>query len=94
MDGDEALEADGDRHENGCHEGNLVEGVQEVREQDYVQPERVRGRAALKILSILGASIRRHVNSLGFRLKVKERLLFRWSTRYTLHSYSRHRNIF
>ena len=42
MDGDEALEADGDRHENGCHEGNLVEGVQEVREQDYVQPERVR----------------------------------------------------
>ena len=44
MDGDEALEADGDRHEDGCHEGNLVEGVQEVREQDYVQPERVRGQ--------------------------------------------------
>ena len=42
MDGDEALEADGDGHEDGGHEGDLVERVQQVREQDDVQPERKR----------------------------------------------------
>ena len=36
VDGDEALEADGDGHEDGGHEGDLVERVQQVREQDDV----------------------------------------------------------
>ena len=40
MDGDESLEADGDGHEDGRHEGDLVERVQEVRKQDDVQAER------------------------------------------------------
>ena len=40
VDGDEALEADGDGHEDGGHEGDLVERVQEVREQDDVQAGR------------------------------------------------------
>ena len=44
VDGDESLKADGDGHEDGGHEGDLVERVQQVREQQDVQPARDRDK--------------------------------------------------